>query len=149
MSIMYSIVTVQVYHVRIYSLIAEYTSIFHTIRLISFIYLFIYLFIYSCICLLSLLDFYSRATVVVQASVVRRPSSINSRFLGNCCMDPEQILWATPYPVYLQTFCSQNFQFANFCNFFFRFHEHGYYGSKNFKTLRILQFSSDLSQTLW
>ena len=87
---------------------------------------------------LALLDFVSRATVMAQASIVRK-----LRFLGNRYMDPGQILWVALSPPYIQTiFFSffQNFQFSNFCV---------NDGSKNFKTLPLLQFSSDLSQTLW
>ncbi len=84
---------------------------------------------------LALLDFVSRATVMAQASVVRRPSSVRPsvrpsvrrpsvrklKFLGNRCMDPGQILWEATYPPYLQTFFFVfflNFQFSNFYDFF-------------------------------
>ncbi len=51
----------------------------------------------------ALLGFLSRATVMAQASVVR-PSSVRKlKFLGNLCMDPDQILWVAPSPPYLQT----------------------------------------------
>ncbi len=100
---------------------------------------------------LALLDFVSRATVMAQASVVRRPSSVRKlKFLRNRCLDPDQILWEATYPPSLQTFLFffQNFQFSNFYDFFFVFVNMGPYGSTNFKTLLLLQFSSDLSQTL-
>ncbi len=94
---------------------------------------------------LALLDFVSRATVVAQASMVRK-----LRFLRNRCMDPGQILWVAHSPPYLQTiffFFFQNFRYSNFYDFFFVFVNMGPYDSKNVKTL-LLQFSSDLSQTL-
>ncbi len=107
---------------------------------------------------LALLDFVSRATVMAQASVVCRPSvcrpsSVRKlKFLRNRCMDPDKILWEATYPPYLQTvfffLFFQNFQFSNVYEFFFVFVNMGPYGSKNFKTLLLLQFSSDLSQTL-
>ncbi len=45
--------------------------------------------------ILALLDSVNRATVVAQASVARL-SVCKFMFLGNRCMDPGQILWATP-----------------------------------------------------
>ena len=67
---------------------------------------------------LALLDFVSRATIVAPASV--RQSVRKLSFLGHRCMDPDQILWAAPYPPYLQTIYSFltifNIQiFTNFC----------------------------------
>ncbi len=52
---------------------------------------------------------------MAQASVVRK-----LRFLGNCRMDSDQILWEATYPPYLQTFFFffQNFKFSNFHDFF-------------------------------
>ncbi len=37
-------------------------------------------------------------------------------FLRKCCLDPDQILWETTYPPYLQAiaFFFQNFKFSNF-----------------------------------
>ncbi len=43
-----------------------------------------------------------RYTVAVHSSLC--PSIHNVRFLGNRCMDPGEILWADPYPPYLQNF---------------------------------------------
>ncbi len=81
---------------------------------------------------------------------VRRPSVVRKlRFLWNRCMDPDQILWVAPFPPYLQTifFLFLKFSIFKFLRIFFVFVNMGPYGSKNFKTL-LLQFSSDLSQTL-
>ncbi len=65
---------------------------------------------------LALLDFVSRATVMAQASVVHK-----LKFLGNRCMDPDQILWEATYPPYLQTiFFFKIFNFQIFTIFFFR-----------------------------
>ncbi len=62
---------------------------------------------------LALLEFVSRATVVVQASVVRL-SVRQLWFLGNRCMDPGQILWKTTYPPSPDRFC---FSFFKICDF--------------------------------
>ena len=90
----------------------------------------------SCLRFLALLDFVSRATVMTQASVVRKLN-----FLGNRCMDLGQILSVGPSPPYLQTiFFFFFFKFFNFqiFTFFFVCVNMGPYGSKNFKTLLLL-----------
>ena len=75
---------------------------------------------------------------------VRRPPVRKLRFLGNRCMDPGQSLWVAPSPPYLHTifFFFQNFHFFFQIFTIFVFVNMGPYGSKPFKTLLVLQFSS-------
>ena len=40
---------------------------------------------------------------MAQASIISPHIVRKHQFLKNCCMDPGQILWAAPYPPYLQT----------------------------------------------
>ncbi len=97
---------------------------------------------------LALLDFVSRATVVAQASVACA-SSVNCGF-------SETVHGSRPNFVesYLSIISSesfsfiQNFHFSNFYDFFFIFANMRPHWSKNFKTLLLPQFSSDLSETL-
>ena len=105
----------------------------------------------ACITTVALLTKSSRATVVAQAPV--SPSSVNSGFLGNRCMDEGQTLWVAAAPPYLETilfpFFFSNFSiFQIFKIFFFVFLNMRPYGSKKFKTLLLLRYSPDLSQTI-
>ncbi len=82
---------------------------------------------------------------------IRRTSIIHKvirklRVLGNCCMDPVQILWEATYPPYLQIIFSffQNFKFSQYL---FTFINMGPYGSQNCKTLLLPQITPQFSQT--
>ncbi len=76
-------------------------------------------------------QFVYTAELYCRGAGVRRPSVVRKlRFLGNCCMDLDQILWEatyTTYPPYLQIWWIspdhfflffQNFNFSNFHDFF-------------------------------
>ncbi len=76
---------------------------------------------------------------------VRRPSIVHKlRFLRNRCMDSCQILWIASSPhISRPIFFFQIFVIFRFLQIFLE------YGRKQFKTLPLLHFSFDLSQTLW
>ncbi len=105
--------------------------------------------------ILALLDFVSSGAGVRRASVIRpsvRPSitQICQKQLHGCRPNFKE---SYLYPPYLQTF-SFSFFFSKVFTFqifmiFFALVNMGPYGSKRFKTLLLLLFSSDLSQTLW
>ncbi len=84
----------------------------------------------------------------------RRPSSVRPSvrklmFLGNRCLDPGQILWAAPYPLYLQTIFFSKFSVFKILRFYFFFVNMVPYGTKHSKTLiLLLPFLFNLSQTL-
>ena len=77
----------------------------------------------------------AQASVVCHSSSVR-PSVRQLRFLGNRCMDSDQILWEATYPPNLQTTCFLSF-FFKILNFhiYFVFINMRPYGSQNWKTL--------------
>ena len=97
----------------------------------------------------------------------RRPSSVvhpsvrKLKFLRNCCMDPNFMgsylaIHHISRPffccfclfVFFSVFFFFKFSIFKFLRFFFVSVNMEPYGSKNFKMLLLLQFSSDLSQTL-
>ena len=61
--------------------------------------------------------------------------------------DPDQILWVAPSLPYLQTIFFEK-KIFKFLRFLFVVVNMGPYGSKIFKMLILLHFSSDLNQTL-
>ena len=100
---------------------------------------------------LAMFDFISRATFVVQASVVRASSDrplteVSQKLLPGSrpnFMESYLSTISTDLFFFIQFFTLQMFTIFSF------FVNMGPHGSKNFKTLLLLQFWSDLSQTLW
>ncbi len=88
---------------------------------------------------------------MTQASVVRRPSVVRKlRFLGNRCIDLDQILWKAAYPPYLQTYFFSFFKILNFQIFtilFSLFVNMRPYGNQNFKMLVLPQIAPKFSET--
>ncbi len=86
---------------------------------------------------------------LMKSKFVRRPSVCGIDYLWSYCMDYFQILVVASPGQYAQTFFSflKKKKFFNFLWIFFVFVNMGPYGSKNFKTLLLLQITAESFQT--
>ncbi len=113
--------------------------------LYAFCLSFLFFFVFS----LALLDFVSKATVVVQASVVR-PSVVRKlRFCRKPLHGCSPNFVGTPLSTSPEHFLFKIFNFQFLRVFFFVFVNLGPNGSKHFKRPLLLQFLSNLDQKLY